>query len=38
LQLKELNSGEIAALASVPAPLSPIISVPSVVALLTTIN
>jgi hypothetical protein len=37
-QLKELNSGEIAALAAVPSPLSPIISVPSALALLPIIN
>jgi hypothetical protein len=37
-QLKELNSGEFAALAAVPTPRRPIISVPSAVALLPIIN
>jgi hypothetical protein len=37
-QLNELNSGEFAALPAVPTPLSPIVSVPSAVALLPIIN
>jgi hypothetical protein len=37
-QLKELNSGEFAALPAVPTPLSPIVSVPSAVPLLPIVN
>jgi hypothetical protein len=37
-QLKELNSGELAALPAVPTPLSPIVRVPSAVALLPIVN